>query len=992
MPTSRELTSADWHRLNGLLAQALDLEGEARRAWLDTLPESAADLRPLLTELLAQSEATAFSESTAAPTTVARLAAAAISAMRREVAGDLVGPWRLVRLLAEGGMGSVWQAERADGVMKRTAALKLPRAEWVDRGLTERIGRERQILARLAHPAIAVLYDAGLADGGRPYLALEYVDGVPIDAYCKGRSVSDVLRLLVQVIRAVAYAHGQLVIHRDLKPANVLVTAEGRPKLLDFGISKLLEGDAPAVEETALTRMAGRPMTLAYAAPEQVLGLPVTVAADVYALGVMLYELLAQARPYRAANARELEDEVLRGELRLPSEAAPEKARARQLKGDLDAIVLTALKRQPAERYDSAAALADDLERYLAGEPVRARPDSAGYRLRKFIARHRLPVAAGAAIVVALGIGLGVALWQGIEARQQAARATALNTFVLSLIRTADPNASRETKAADVAMLRSIEERIDHDFNGTPDQLLQLRVTVGEAYKNRGEMKAAQRVFQKAVDQAAPHLPASDLALLTAQVRASDPSLIVSSASGAQLGRAIEMLRGLAPKDNAAADLLLDALLSRIELAQNYGVPDYLNQDETTRSVAEVEAFALQHFGPGTRQHLRAARMVAILAGLRHGSEQVRRVVDDALRKARERGGAVLESPEFLDLSITEAGMLCDKGNVAQGLDRLWALARQARESHGPHSIQLERLYDWIGGCLSEAGDPTAHAWVYDAYDIAAAREQPPSTHLMERAISAFDRALGARDFDTAERYYQLAVANAEAIPEQSIRDRRTQGLRNGRVCQLMQRGEAAAAVEAAQPMIQYYNEVYARHGRLTPAQGGIWICTADALRQLGRYDEAIRVADTFGERCRELKRIAPGADCESRALSMRALAELDAGRKDAALGTMQTILDKHPASGRDGRDGRLRQARVRLLIASGRGAEAVEAMRQDYGTWLSVQPDSVYAAESLYWFGRAYQAAGDRRGDWMVKQARERLAKSPVATHRRLAAGHATP
>jgi serine/threonine-protein kinase len=260
-------------------------------------------------------------------------------------------------------MGAVWEAARADGVMQRRAALKLPRAEWVDHGLSQRLARERAILARLQHPHIAVLFDAGLADGGRPYLALEYVDGVPIDVYCKGKDLRTVLRLFVQVVRAVAYAHGQLVIHRDLKPANVLVTPDGAPKLLDFGISKLIEGETTA-EATALTRLAGRPMTLAYAAPEQVLALPITVAVDVYALGVMLAELLAGARLYRATEPRALEAEILTGDLRLPSALAPDKARAKLLKGDLDAIVATALKRQPQERYDSAAALADDLERY----------------------------------------------------------------------------------------------------------------------------------------------------------------------------------------------------------------------------------------------------------------------------------------------------------------------------------------------------------------------------------------------------------------------------------------------------------------------------------------------------------------------------------------------------------------------------------------------------------------------------------------------------
>ena len=265
----RELTAADWHRLNGLLVEALDLEGEARTSWLAALPAEAADLKPLLAQLLADAGSTRFEGTSQTLMPVVALAAAAMAGMRHEATGDRIGPWRLERLLAEGGMGAVWVAQRADGVMQRTAALKLPRAEWVDRGLSERIARERAILARLQHPAIAVLYDAGLGEGGRPYLALEYVDGVPIDAWCKSRELKETLPLLIQVVRAVAYAHGQLVIHRDLKPANVLVTADGQPKLLDFGISKLIEGDTTTADATALTRLAGRPMTLAYAAPEQ---------------------------------------------------------------------------------------------------------------------------------------------------------------------------------------------------------------------------------------------------------------------------------------------------------------------------------------------------------------------------------------------------------------------------------------------------------------------------------------------------------------------------------------------------------------------------------------------------------------------------------------------------------------------------------------------------------------------------------------------------
>ena len=417
---SPALTVDDWNRLNRLLERGLALAVDERVQWLQSLPPESAHLQALVAQLLAESEATGFSTDVAPPTTVARLASEALAAMRREQPGDRIGPWQLTRLLAEGGMGAVWMADRADGVMKRTAALKLPRAEWIDRGLTERIARERAILARLQHPHIAVLYDAGVTAEGRPYLALECVAGVAIDVYSKERDLAVILRLCVQVIRAVAYAHAQLVIHRDLKPANVLVTADGSPKLLDFGISKLIEGDTPTVDETALTRLVGRPLTLAYAAPEQVLGLPITVAADVYALGVMLFELVTGARLYRAGDQRALEAELLGGDLRKPSEAAQDKHRAKALKGDLDAVIAKALKREPAERYQTAAALADDLERFLDGQPVQAQLDSRTYRLRKFVQRNTLPVAAGGAVLAALGVGLGVALWQADAARTQA--------------------------------------------------------------------------------------------------------------------------------------------------------------------------------------------------------------------------------------------------------------------------------------------------------------------------------------------------------------------------------------------------------------------------------------------------------------------------------------------------------------------------------------------------------------------------------------------
>ncbi len=577
MAIAASLTVADWNRLNLLLERGLELEGDERNTWLATLPAAEADLRPLLEQLLRESDATGFATGVDPHTTVARLASAALAAMRNEQAGDRIGPWRLERLLAEGGMGTVWVAQRADGVMQRRAALKLPRAEWIDRGLSERIARERAILALLQHPHIAVLYDAGVTTEGRPYLALEYVDGSSIDQYLQSHALDleALLRLFVQVIRAVAYAHSKLVIHRDLKPGNVLVTADGAPKLLDFGISKLIEGDALTDQESALTRLAGRPLTLAYAAPEQILGLPISVAADVYALGVMLFELVTRARLYRATAPRALEEEILKAELRRPSDVARDSARARALRGDLDAIILTALKREPDARYQSAAALADDIERYLAGAPVRAQPDSRAYRLRKFASRNTLALAAAATVTAALTIGLGAALWQASVARDQAQRATAMNTFVLSLIQQADPNASQQTKSADLAMLAAIEQRVDSEFKGSPDQLLQLRVTVGDAYRNRGELAAARRVFQRAVEEATPLMPATELQLLAARVRAADYRLIVSTEAAHDLDRAIEILRR---KGTAGADVLIDALLIRRELGNASAFPPSLRR------------------------------------------------------------------------------------------------------------------------------------------------------------------------------------------------------------------------------------------------------------------------------------------------------------------------------------------------------------------------------------------------------------------------------
>jgi serine/threonine-protein kinase len=374
-------------------------------------------------------------------------------------AGEHIGPYELVREIGRGGMGFVWLANRADGAFKRSVALKLPVVTWGGR-LGERMVRERDILAALEHPNIARFYDAGVDSMGRPFMAMEYVEGQAIDVYCRDRQLSmrNRLGLVLDVAKAVAYAHSKLVIHRDLKPANMLVTAEGEVRLLDFGIAKLVEGEA--VENAKATQFSGRLLTPDYASPEQIRGEAIGTATDVYSLAVVAYELLTGTRPYRLkrASIAELEEAIAEADPRLASDAVGDKLRRRQLRGDLDAILNKAMKKNPADRYATVDAFAIDLQRYLAGETVLARPDRAWYRLRKLAGRHRLALGATAAILLALISATSVSLIQAHEARRQAERATAIKNFLLHVFTAGDRRAAGTKPPGEVTALELLDE------------------------------------------------------------------------------------------------------------------------------------------------------------------------------------------------------------------------------------------------------------------------------------------------------------------------------------------------------------------------------------------------------------------------------------------------------------------------------------------------------------------------------------------------------
>ncbi len=431
MPT---LSPDEWQAISPYLDQALAMSEDERAEWLRSLGEHDPTLVAQLTELLDEHQVLVregFLEE-------GRFGLPNFGGL----AGQTLGPYTLISQIGQGGMGSVWLAERNDGRFERKVAVKFIHIAQMGRGGEARFKREGSILGRLAHPHIAELVDAGVSAAGQPYLVLEYVEGESIDRYCDQHrlDVEARIRLFLEVLVAVAHAHANLIVHRDLKPSNVLVSKDGEVKLLDFGIAKLLEGEAEDGAATILTVEGGRAMTPEYAAPEQVTGALVTTATDVYALGVLLYELLTGQHPSGSdlRSTADLVKAIVDTEPTRPSDVVtaakglgketvanaarrtttPEKL-SRLLRGDLDTIVTKALKKNPQERYGSVTALADDLRRYLRHEPIAARPDTMSYRAGKFIRRNRAMVALAALTALAIGVGLVGTLMQARAARMQ---------------------------------------------------------------------------------------------------------------------------------------------------------------------------------------------------------------------------------------------------------------------------------------------------------------------------------------------------------------------------------------------------------------------------------------------------------------------------------------------------------------------------------------------------------------------------------------------
>jgi len=510
------LSPNQWHVLSPYLDQALTLSEEECSRWLESLraenPEIARMVRELLNEHKA-AEKDGFLEK------------GPVLHDATGLAGETVGAYRLVSMIGYGGMGTVWLAERCDGRFESRVAVKFLNIALIGRGVEQRFKREGAILARLSHPNIAKLLDAGVTRAGQPYLVLEYIEGVPIDRYCedRGLDIDGQLSLFLDVLSAIAHAHANLIVHRDIKPSNVLVSAEGQVKLLDFGIAKLLEGDGQEGAATLLTKEAGPALTPEYAAPEQLTGGPVTTATDVYELGVLLYVLLTRQHPAGAGvhTPAELLRAIAEVEPRRPSDVAtsqPAEAKGhnqsslpidqrirRQLRGDLDTIVAKALKKNPQERYWSAAALAEDLDRYLRNQPISARSDSFLYSAAKFVRRHRPMVAMSALAAIAVIAAVIGILFQSQKVRsqrdfalRQVERSEVLNEFHQFLLSEAAPSG----KPLQVnELLKRAEEIVARQHTSNDANRVQLMIAIGRQYLEQDEQANARRVLEDAYKQ-----------------------------------------------------------------------------------------------------------------------------------------------------------------------------------------------------------------------------------------------------------------------------------------------------------------------------------------------------------------------------------------------------------------------------------------------------------------------------------------------------------
>ena len=935
--------TSNWQALNRLLDEALELEPSAIDAWLKSLPPEHDALKPHLVRVLSRHTKLETHDFLGTLPKV-DLPPGDDAPAHTEQPGDVIGPYRLERELGSGGMGVVWLATRTDGLVQRPVALKLPHGAWRRAGLAERMAREREILASLTHPNIARLYDAGVTPAGQPWLAIEYVEGTRVDVHCRqsGLATQARLELFAQAAKAVAFAHGKLVIHRDLKPANILVSADGQVRLLDFGIAKLLEdGEA---RETRFTELSGHALTPDYASPEQILGEPLTVASDVYSLGVILYELLCDQRPYQLERDSRgaLEDAILQADPPLPSEVADRSRRA-ALRGDLDTVVLKALKKKPAERYPTVHALLDDIERHLASLPVLARPDSGWYRAKKFVARNKLAVGATGAVALALIVGTVVALWQARVALAQQARAEEVQTFIASVFREADPmqQGGGKTLSA-VDLLLQAERRLDERVDATPALKAEMLAIIGESLFGLQEIQQSARVTEKGLD-------------VYGSMPDADPLL------GARLHLAL----------SEAREYLGDVDTAQSELAATFAV---LNRAEDPGPLA-VRA----------RLHEAALGMAANdYATTERASLQA---IDEATSVHGSRSDEVATAKMFLSKAYIFTDRMAQSVEPArQGLEIL--LANHGQDYGHPKLIDLAPYY---ANALIHTGEFEAAAKLMRELIASAERVFGADSNLVgELANLAVPAEMESGNLDAA---ISLARRSRDIYLKEGAPDTTVHAYRARLLAQTLIIARSGEALAAAEDAVRVSTNAKAppnsgrgnlgaalvHVGRLDEADEQLGLALVGAkpgtrphllatryraalLRQRGRLTEALPlldqvIADTSAD---PFDRTEFAAAHVERGSILLDLGKLDSAQQSfiAAAGALDAVHGDRMTPLRA--DLLIGQARASLQL--GDTAAALPNLERAHAWWRGYQPGSRWAAEAAQWLARARASQGTKR------------------------------
>jgi len=754
--------AAYWDRMERLFYQALELEPVERSAFLDQQCGDDLALRREIESLLDASDKTLGFLREPIQQTAQRLTG------DREPTESRIGAYRLVKVLGEGGMGKVYLATRADELYRQEVAIKLMNTGFRPaRAMLLRFSAERQILANLNHPNIARLLDGGMTPDGLPYLVMEYVDGVSIDEYCRQNrlSVSERLKLFATVCAAVDYAHKNLVVHRDIKPGNILVTREGVPKLLDFGIAKLLDAESG---DPARTETAERVMTPEYASPEQVRGDSVTTASDVYALGVLLYELLSGRRPFQLRTKSPLEA------MRIICEQAPEAPSKKtapdrkppaargspRLDDELDNIVLMAMRKEPARRYVSVAALAADVEAYLAGYPIRARADRWSYRGRKFVGRHKLSVAGAAlaflaliAFTIAMGLLARRATRARVAAEQQRLTAEREAQFLASIFDAATPMVARGREVTAQELLDQGAQRIESELGSEPEAQAAMLNNLGVAYTSLGRYEQARPLLERAYDlrKRLPG-PGTQEFAETAQALANVYRLEGKYAQAEPLFRqALEIREQAVGEHNP---LVADSLNA---LGECLFLEDRMADAETSlRRALALEAGKEDSLSAGTRNYL------ALVVQHKGDFNEQLQLLEEAVEITKRVEGA--DSPNYAIYLQNLAGAEMDQGDLLAGeRTEREALDIRRRVSGNGHP-ELAYTLNNLGWVLLAKGDwKGAIPLLREALEIR--RKTLGDKHpLFIASLVMWARVVHAKGEDSeARKFYQQATHTLEA-------------------------------------------------------------------------------------------------------------------------------------------------------------------------------------------------------------------------------------